>query len=234
MLLNFARHMATAYTIGEPVHKRLLKNAVLHFIPNIDILSEKVIKQYDGTEKCNIEPLEEQFGDSLYGYLTKKDLNPLSNYTREKAFINMLESEKYDLILELTSGSEDISYPELSKNLFEKFAQTYQDSRNTNDKYQCKEIGAKHGDLIDVLCERYNTPVISAGLSCCKMPVESEIASVWRNNLKGIMKFAELANTGKFRLVFKIFCLTLGSCIIGAFTNIRHTCTNTQTRNNYL
>ncbi|PZC71284.1 hypothetical protein B5X24_HaOG213686 [Helicoverpa armigera] len=196
MLLNFARHIGTAYTIGEPVHKRLLQNAVLHFIPNIDPLSDKIVKQYDGNDKCDVAPLEEEFGDSLYSYLTKKDLNPLSNYTREKSFINMLEAEKYDLILELSSGSEDISYPELSKNLYEKFAQVYQDSRNPNDKYQCKGNGVKHGDLIDVLCERYNTPVISAGLSCCKMPVESEIAWVWRNNLRGIMKFIELANTG--------------------------------------
>ncbi|CAH0595249.1 unnamed protein product [Chrysodeixis includens] len=196
MLINFARHIATAYTIGEPVHKRLLQNAVLHFIPNLDILSDKIIKQYDNTDHCNIDALEEEFGDSLYSYITKKDLNPLSNYTREKNFLNMLEAEKYDVVLELSSGSEDIFYPEMSKNLFEKFAQTYQDSRESNEKYQCRKNGAKHGDLIDVLCERYNTPVISAGLSCCKMPVETEIAYVWRNNLRGIMKFVELANTG--------------------------------------
>lgn len=198
MLLNFARHIGTAYMIGEPVHKRLLQNAVLHFIPNLDALSDKIIKQYDETDRCDIEALEEEFGDSLYAYLTKKDLNPLSNYSREISFINMLESEKYDVILELASGSEDVKYPELSKNLFEKFAKTYQDSRVTEDRYQCKGSGVKHEDLIDVLCERYNTPVISAGLSCCKMPVDKDIAWVWRSNLRGIMKFAELANTGKF------------------------------------
>ncbi|XP_050552630.1 carboxypeptidase D isoform X1 [Spodoptera frugiperda] len=196
MLLNFARHIGTAYMIGEPVHKRLLQNAVLHFIPNLDSLSDKIIKQYDETDRCDIEALEEEFGDSLYAYLTKKDLNPLSNYSREISFINMLESEKYDVILELASGSEDVKYPELSKNLFEKFAKTYQDSRVTEDRYQCKGSGVKHEDLIDVLCERYNTPVISAGLSCCKMPVDKDIAWVWRSNLRGIMKFAELANTG--------------------------------------
>ena len=204
MLLNFARHIGTAYTIGEPVHKRLLQNAVLHFIPNIDILSEKVITQYDGTDKCDVEPLEEEFGDSLYSYLTKKNLNPLSNYTREKSFADMLEAEKYDVILELSSGTEDIIYPELSKNLYEKFAQTYQDSRSADDKYKCKGSGVKNGDLIDVLCERFNTPVISAGLTCCKMPVQSEIAWVWRNNLRGIMKFVELANTGKCCLCFYV------------------------------
>ncbi|XP_075984216.1 carboxypeptidase D-like isoform X2 [Anticarsia gemmatalis] len=196
MLLNFARHVATAYSIGEFIHIRLLKNAVLHFIPNIDPLANKMIKQYDGTDKCNLEALEEEFGDSLYTYLTKNDLNPLSNYTREKAFISMLESERYDLVLELSSGNEDLAYPELCKNVYEKYAQEYQQSRNIDNKYQCSKSNSKHGDLIDVLYERYNTPVISAGLSCCNMPVEREIAWVWRNNLRGIMNLILMANTG--------------------------------------
>lgn len=198
MLLNFARHIATAYAIGEPIHIRLLKNAVLHFIPNIDPLADKIIKQYDGTDKCDVQALEEEFSDSLYGYLTKKDLNPLSNYTREKSFVNMLEAEKYDFILELSSGTEDLAYPELCKNLYEQYAQRYQDDRNPSDKYTCSgKRKSMHGDLIDVLYERYNTPVISAGLSCCNMPVESEIAWVWRNNLRSIMNFVKLANTGE-------------------------------------
>lgn len=194
MLLNFARHMAAAYAVGEPI----LKNSVLHFIPNIDEHADKMIRQYDGTDKCSLESLEEEFGDSLYSYLTKKDLNPLTNYTREKAFINMLEAEKYDLLLELSSGKEVLAYPELCKNMFEQYAQRYQENRTPSDKYSCAVRTPIHGDLIDVLYERFNTPVLSAGLSCCKMPVDSEIGFVWRNNLKGINDFVKLANTGEF------------------------------------
>ncbi|CAH0402906.1 unnamed protein product [Chilo suppressalis] len=197
MLLNFARHIATAYTIGEPIHKKLLETTVLHFIPNLDALHDKIVQQYNGTDKCDVEPLEEEFGDSLYNYITKKNLNPLSNYTREKSFISLLESEKYDLVLELASGSEDVIYPEVSKDVYDKFARRYQDNRTPSEKYECsKASNIVHGNLVDVLCERYNTPVISVGLSCCRMPVESEIAYVWRYNLRGIMQFVEIAKTG--------------------------------------
>lgn len=198
MVLNFARHVATAYTIGEPIHQRLLQTTVLHFIPNLDILYEKLLKQFDSTDKCEVELLEEEFGDSLYNFLTNKNLNPLSNYTREKAFINMLTAEKYDLVLELASGTEDVAYPELSRGVYQKFAQKYQDYRNPSNKYDCtsSNINIVHGNLIDLLRERYNTPIISVGLSCCKMPVEEEIAWVWRNNLRGIMQFVELTKTG--------------------------------------
>lgn len=199
MLLNFARHIAKAYTIGEPIHRRLLQNTVLHFIPNLDILYEKILKQYDGTDKCEISPLEEEFGDSLYSYLAKKDINPLSNYTREKAFVDLWIAEKYDLVLELSSGTEDVAYPELSRSVYEKFAKRYQDNRTPSEKFQCS-VGSSysmHGDLIDALYERFGSPVISVGLSCCNMPAEAEIEWVWRNNLRGIMKFVEQANTGK-------------------------------------
>ncbi|XP_059048175.1 carboxypeptidase D isoform X2 [Achroia grisella] len=198
MVLNFARHVATAYTIGEPIHQKLLQTTVLHFIPNLDILYEKVLKQMNDTNKCEIELLEEEFGDSLYNFITKKDLNPLSNYTREKAFIDMLTAEKYDLVLELASGTEDVAYPDLSRVLYKKFAQRYQDYRSPSNKYECtsSNINVVHGNLIDLLRERYDTPVISVGLSCCKMPVDQDIAGVWRNNLMGIMKFVELTRTG--------------------------------------
>lgn len=198
MVLNFARHIATAYTIGEPRHQKLLKATVLHFIPNIDRTYDKITKESNGTDRCDIDALEEEFGDSLYNYLAQKNLNPLTNYTREKAFINMLSAEKYDLVLELSSGTEEVAYPDFNRKIYQEFASKYQDNRTPSDRYNCSSavLGVTHGNLIDMLCERYLTPVISVGLSCCKMPTEDQIAWVWRNNLHGIMKFVEQATTG--------------------------------------
>ncbi|KPJ13020.1 Carboxypeptidase D [Papilio machaon] len=198
LLVNFARHISTAYTIGEPIHQKLLKNTVLHFIPNIDPLYKNILKHYDNTDKCEIEALEEEFGDSVYSYLTKNNLNPLSNYTREKSFIHLLENEKYDLMIELSSGTEDVAYPDLSRQIYEQFAKKYQDNRSPSDRYECSEKNdhIRHGNLIDLVCERYNTPIVSLGLSCCKMPSPDVIGWVWRDNLRGIMKLVEVANTG--------------------------------------
>ncbi|XP_068623289.1 carboxypeptidase D isoform X2 [Battus philenor] len=198
LLLNFARHLTTAYTIGEPVHQRLLKNSVLHFIPNIDPLYKNILEEYDGTDKCEIQALEEEFGDSVYNYLTKKEMNPLNNYTREKSFIDLLQEEKYDLMIELSSGSENVAYPELSRDIYEKFARKFQDNRTPGERYDCSQRRGDvvHGNLIDLICERYNTPIVSVGLSCCKMPAPDAIGWVWRDNLRGIMKLVEVANTG--------------------------------------
>ncbi|XP_026313538.1 carboxypeptidase D isoform X2 [Hyposmocoma kahamanoa] len=197
MLLNFARHIANAYAIGEPINKKILNNTVLHFIPNLDPILEKIVTSFDGTEHCNVIALEEEFGDSLYNYIAMKNLNPLSNYTREKAFINLLQAEKYDLVLELSSGNEDVSYPELSKHVYEEFAKIYQLHRTPVDRYDCtNKNNVIHDNLIDILYERYNTPVVSVGLSCCNMPTEENISWIWRDNLEGIMQFVAMSNTG--------------------------------------
>lgn len=203
-MVNFARHITTAYTIGEPIHQKLLKNTVLNFIPNIDPLYTNILKHYDNTDKCEIEALEEEFGDSVYNYLTKKNLNPLSNYTREKSFIHLLEMEKYDLIIELSSGTQDVAYPELSKEIYEQFARKFQDNRTPSERYECSERNNHivHGNLVDLICERFYTPIVSLGLSCCKMPSPDVIGWVWRENLRGIMKLVEVANTGKCSLHF--------------------------------
>lgn len=201
ILLNFARHVANAYTLGEPIHKKLLNNTVLHFIPNLDPIYEKIVTTFDGREQCNVIALEEEFGDSLYNYLSKKNLNPLSNYTREKAFIRLLEADKYDLVLELSSGNEDVAYPELSKHVYEEFAKVYQRYRTQVDRYVCSnKNNIVHENLIDTLYERYNTPVVSVGLSCCNMPTENNIALIWRDNLEAVMQFVEMTNTGTLLL----------------------------------
>lgn len=198
ILLNFARHLSTAYSLQEPIHKSILKNTVVHFIPNLDPLYEKVLQNYDGKEHCTVQPLEEEFGDSLYNYLTKKNVNPLSNYTREKAFAALLEKEKYNLILDLGSGNENVLYADRSKAIYEKFARVYQNNRKSIDKYSCNAINDNvvHGNLVDLIRERYNIPMISVGLSCCKMPLEQDIGLVWKANIKSVMSFIELTRTG--------------------------------------
>lgn len=113
--------------------------------------------------------------------------------------MGLLESEKFDLVLELASGTEDVTIPNFSKDIYERIAQKYQDNRTPSSQYQCKgNDNVAHENLLDLIFERFNTPVISVGLSCCKMPLESDIAWVWRNNLRGIMKIIEQASTGKF------------------------------------
>lgn len=160
--------------------------------------------EYDGEAYCTLEAIEEEFGDSVYHYLTKQDKNPLSKHERENAFIRLLKNEKYDLLIDLGSGNENFLYPDKLK-LFEKVALDYQQTRQDSDKYACSNLNDNpvHGNLVDLIYERFDIPVLSVGLCCCKMPVEKDIAAVWRGNLRGIMNLVELTRTGEFKVPLK-------------------------------
>ena len=42
----------------------------------------------------------------------------------------------------------------------------------------------------------FSIPLYSINLSCCKMPLETEIAEIWRDNIESILKFINLGLTG--------------------------------------
>lgn len=143
----------------------------------------------------------------MYSYLTRTNLDPLnnhSNYTRERQFVHLLETHKYDLILELSSGNEHILYPEISRDFYDGFALRYEAKRVASNKYECSKdnTNSMHGKLVDVINERFGIPMVSVGLSCCKMPRHQDIQYVWRNNLKGLMEFVLLTETGEFFFYF--------------------------------
>lgn len=42
----------------------------------------------------------------------------------------------------------------------------------------------------------YNIPMFTLGLSCCSMPLQKDIASVWRKNIEKLTNFLHLVDTG--------------------------------------
>lgn len=198
-LLNFARHISTAYSIGEPIHKRLLQNVVLHFIPNLDPAYPQVLERFDQQNGCDIISPVEEFGDKLLNHF-KYDHDPNSR-SKTMMFELMLRWQKFDLILELGSGNTDVTYPEVSKFIYDKFSDTYQRNRKYSTGSECSRKSVnenlKHEQLIDLLCEKFQVPMFSIGLDCCKMPSEDTIGQVWRDNLRSIMEFVSLANMGE-------------------------------------
>lgn len=200
ILMNFARHIATAYSIGEPIHKKLLQNVVLHFIPSLDPIYGDILKNFDNTNQCSLKTTEEEFGDKLLNHLQhNKDPNL---HNKEMMFELMLTWQKFHMFIDLGSGSTNVVYPEKSKAVYDKFSETYQNKRQMTTGSVCDgstspKENKKHEQLIDLLCDRFNVPMFSIGLDCCKMPTEDMIGQVWRDNIQSIMAFVEMANTGK-------------------------------------
>ena len=93
--LRMATHILKGYDIGEPRFKKLLANAVLHFLPGIDPGFEKV------NENCN-QKFVEEVGQNLVENNTDK-MNPVT-----EAFIKILQTEKLDVLIILGGGSVEV------------------------------------------------------------------------------------------------------------------------------
>lgn len=65
---------------------------------------------------------------------------------------------------------------------------------NINFEWLRKKNTLQH--LTELFYNQYKIPMFTLGLSCCGMPVQSEIASVWRTNIHKIKNFLHLTDTG--------------------------------------
>jgi len=199
ILLNFVRHIISGYEIGEPTIKNLLKNVVLHFIPNLDPNYSEILANFDGTNQCRLRLAKEEFGDTLFDHLKNATRDP-NVRTKAMIFEMMMSWDKFDL----GSGNTDVTYPELSKSIYDQFSDTYQKNRKFSTGTSCNPgdvgLNAKHAQLIDFLCDKYNVPMFYIGLDCCKMPSEDLIGQVWRDNLHSLVEFVNLANTGIIKI----------------------------------
>ncbi|KAK2580979.1 hypothetical protein KPH14_006039 [Odynerus spinipes] len=183
LLLRLATHILMGNKIGDPPIKRILNNAVLHFIPGVDPGFDNV------PNDCN-PVVKDEVGEKLLSQ------NP--NKTREmdiitNAFRKMLLNEGYDVIILLGSGYFGVSYAKDELNVYKTLAENYDQSMH---KETCSLTNNKGRNIAEYIQREYNIPVININLSCCKYPAASTIPTIWRGNLKPLMQLIQDLTSG--------------------------------------
>ncbi|KAL0266576.1 UNVERIFIED_CONTAM: hypothetical protein PYX00_009080 [Menopon gallinae] len=193
MLVRFARHLVYGYRSNDSTIMKILNNTVLRIIPGID-------PGFDHIEMtCNPLSRSDEVGNQL--------MDTRTNNSIVHSLRSMLRTENFDLILSLHGGGFYIHYPtvnlnEETKNLHKIFASRY---KNPNFQKHSEEGDSDFCDfspnlhkkaIFDQLYQEFDTPVISAHISCCTYPSPSELTPLWRQNLEGLMNFISLANQG--------------------------------------
>lgn len=89
ILLRLATHVLKGNQIEDPPIKKILKNAVLHFIPGVDPKFDKI------EDMCN-PPMRDEVGQKL---IDNRDADPTT-----QAFKDLLKSENYDVVVILHGG----------------------------------------------------------------------------------------------------------------------------------
>lgn len=194
LTLNLARHVIAGYSLQEPPFVRLLNNSVLHFVPFTEGF-ELILGQYLQNHTVCDPIIREEFADRL--------LSPENDKQKSK-FLNMLETNRFDMALTFSSGGFDIQNPQTENpnSIYVKSALKIAESRLRETHEECAlnplriHQSSTLQKITQFLLTNYRLPLYSLQVSCCKMPPQSDIAAVWRHTIHKALNFLKLTDTG--------------------------------------
>lgn len=190
--------MINGYSTHEPLYVRLLNNSVLHFVPFTDNF-DYMYTQYNRNQSV-CDPTTQsnnEFADRL--------MSPESD-KKKTLFLNMLETNQFDLALSFSAGGYDIQGPHTdnlnSDSMYTQSAIEIAKNRLRESHDECAlDLLRKHqSNLVDRISEflltKYQLPMYTLQVSCCKMPPEKKIAEIWREAIHKTLNFLKLTETG--------------------------------------
>ncbi|EDX00791.1 carboxypeptidase D isoform X1 [Drosophila yakuba] len=196
ILLNLIRHLVEGFKLQDASVVELLQRSVIYFLPQTSKFQNVFDMYNSNTSIC--DPV---LGDEL----AERLLGPETDQAKD-VFLQFLRSERFDLMLTFGAGSSELSYPK-GDSVLEKFAHQMQRTEFNYSPLQCPPSATRqlHREtterLTNMMYRIYNLPVYTLGISCCRMPHQKKIASVWRKNIDKIKNFLALVKTGVSGLV---------------------------------
>lgn len=194
LVINLARHIIAGHVLQEPPYVRLLSNSVLHFVPFTENF-EFILGQYSSNQSLCDPITREEFADRL--------LSP--EFDKKKSlFLNMLESNRFDLALTFSAGGFDIQSPHTDdpNSIYVKSAMKMAESRLRETHEECAlnplriHQTSTLQKITQFLLNSYKLPLYSIQVGCCKMPKQNAIGDVWRHTIHRALNFLKLTETG--------------------------------------
>ncbi len=138
--------------------------------------------------------LKVELGDKL--------LDPESDEMRD-LFLSLLDKNNFDIALTFsTGGISTIQYLKEKEPLYAQFANhlIYSEYGSLNQLCPANSVRLNEKEsmtkITNLLYNKFNIPLFSINVGCCKMPKEETLAETWRENLPKIKKFLKLLGSG--------------------------------------
>lgn len=118
---------------------------------------------------------------------------------------DLLDAERFDLILTFAVGGYDVIYPNIphtNHNLFAELARDINYAKlRPHPTVECSSTSAaeqksKSEQLATAYYQSHRTPMFTLRLGCCALPKHADIAMVWRQNIHKTLQFLMLTETG--------------------------------------
>uniref|UniRef100_A0A1I8MWK5 Peptidase M14 domain-containing protein n=1 Tax=Musca domestica TaxID=7370 RepID=A0A1I8MWK5_MUSDO len=176
--------MSSFFDSASPLGREISMNLIRHVIEGYKLREPLILKLLQ-TSVLYFLPITENF-DAVF----KRDL-----------LLTFLENQRFDLMLTFSTGSSELYYPK-GEQIYEKFAHNIENTEFNYSPLQCAATSThtlRHDiteRLTNLFYKMYNIPMFTLGLSCCSMPVQKDITSVWRKNIEKLKNFLHLVDTG--------------------------------------
>ncbi|CAK9804732.1 Carboxypeptidase D [Anthophora plagiata] len=214
ILLRLATHILMGNQIGDPPVERILNNTVLHFVPGVDPGFDDIMDVHD----CN-SVVYDEVGKRL---LLQNNVNSDRLSTITNAFKTILSNERYDVIIILGGGAVEVSCTEDTSSVYATLAKNYEYSIH---KDTCN-LSNDTKPVQNYIKNRYNIPVISINMACCKYPPAESISTIWRENLLPLMQLIHGFTTGIRAKITDVDDVPLRKAVIKIGTNSYHVSNN--------
>ncbi|XP_030748149.1 carboxypeptidase D [Sitophilus oryzae] len=204
--INLARHILTGASYKDPAIIDILSNTVVHVIPVIDKSFEQIWGDYPKVTKVKSKPEKytcnnitadfKQVGEQILN-LNNRVTSNSDTIVITNAFKHMLLDTKFDLILNIEGGGSGILYPHTQDQIkiYKRLADLYEEHLKVPQL--CLQSTNGTNDLLtDFLYKEYNTPMITAKVTCCDYPAVDNIPYIWRDVLEPLMAVLNATRTG--------------------------------------
>lgn len=194
MTMNLARHVTEGYNATEPPSIRLLKNAVLQFLP-ITVDFSSTLEQFNNNPNICDPVVKEELADRI--------LSPESD-PKKTLLLNMISDERFHLILTFSAGGYEIQHA-MIENKHSAIAEmanqmSEQRLRETTKECALNPMRIHQSNTMEHVTNFFlndlKAPMFNIQLDCCKMPPNKDIGTVWRRNIHKILNFLKLTETG--------------------------------------
>ncbi|XP_065172246.1 carboxypeptidase D-like [Atheta coriaria] len=208
LVVNLARHLLQGHKFGDPNIVDMMRNAVFHLVPVIDVHFENIWGDFDkeasGNEKpdyrCNpISADFKQVGSQLIGE-GRMNGNPQNHIVN--AFKHMLLDEKFDLILNFEGGQRGLIYPRHEP--FHKYTAAYLENFKVTQGCPNGQSVGTDTNLTEHVLTEFGLPMFTAKVSCCDYPAISNVPWIWREVLAPSVAFLRQVRTGFYGAVTDI------------------------------
>lgn len=192
--LDIVKHILVGYKLNEPPMVRLLENAVLHVMPlthNFELITKQFI-----TNQTICDPIASN-------ELVDAVLSSADNRIK-RLFLKMLETYRINMAITFAAGGHGIVYPQTSSSnaIYDLMAKQITTAHLRDNFPSCPTNPLKEREtttlqrFTEFILKAYQLPLFTLEVSCCKMPIESEIAPVWKHTIHRLMNFLKLIDTG--------------------------------------